>query len=394
MLLRLKRGSFRTLASIFLVSTSSRAMTTITPTIRWGILSAGKISSDFSQAIQATHGAEATAIAARQFKSAQAFGKQHNIEKCYGNYDELLQDDDIDVVYVGSIADQHKNLAVKCIQAGKATVVEKPLALSYEDCKELVDLARSHNVFLMEGLWTRCFPATLQVQELIKKGVIGRPVMIQGDFGWSSANSGPDDRIWFPDSGGYTLDVGMYMANLGQVAYGSDCQVKNIQAMGTLKNGVDHMVAANCMYKYKDAKKKEQTGLLQFYVTGEANTEERVLIQGTKGRILMEPPAHAPKKIRLELDQGRGSAKIHTLEFPLPEDTYTTWNYPGSIGFTHQISVVNECLRKGLKECPYYTWDNSLQVAAMLDVIRGQVLNDGSNKIDNSIEEEPVAMAQ
>ena len=80
---------------------------------------------------------------------AEEFAARHGIPKSYGTYDKLLADPDIDVVYVGSVADQHVKLASKSILAGKATLVEKPLALNYKDAEYLVDLARQENVFLM-----------------------------------------------------------------------------------------------------------------------------------------------------------------------------------------------------------------------------------------------------
>jgi len=113
-------------------------------------------------------------------------------------------------------------------------------------------------------------------------------------------------------------------------------------------------------------------GFLQFYVTGEANTEERVVIQGTEGRIILDPPAHVPTIVRIQTDHGRGSAGEEVLEFPLEDDSCTTWNYPGSIGFSHQIQAVGEALRNGERQCRHYTHADSLQVASKLDQILQQ----------------------
>jgi predicted dehydrogenase len=209
-----------------------------------------------------------------------------------------------------------------------------------------------------------------KVRELITSGEIGEPCVVQADFGWSTANSGPEDRIWKPKSGGMTLDIGMYMAQLGQVAF-SNSKITQIQSMGTKKNGVDHTVLANIQYAGPD-----KTGMLQFYITGEANTEERVVIQGTSGRISIDPAAHVPTVVRLFTDQGRGVAKEQVFRYPLPDDSYTSWNYPGSIGFTYQVQAVGEALRKGKKECHHFTLNDSLQVSSVLDTILQQIHND------------------
>ena len=250
--------------------------------------------------------------------------------------------------------------------------MEKSLGLSYNECQELVDLARSENCFLMENMWTRCFPAIRHVEDLLKHGAIGRPVTVQGDFGWSTKDKidDRDDRIWRPESGGMILDIVMYMAQFGQVAYTSNSKVENSQEW--VWNGVDHTAAANYMYRF-GGNNKENTGFLQFYATGEANTEECVVIEGTDGRIVVESPAYVPQHIRIEVDCGRGKTKVQTFDFPLPDDSLTNWNYSGSIGFTHAIQIASDCFRKGLLECPYNTWRDSLQVAAMLDVILDQV---------------------
>lgn len=92
---------------------------------------------------------QALAVAARSEQKAQAFAKEHGIPQFYGSYDDLLADPEIDVVYVGSVADQHNKLATMSLLAGKPTVVEKPLTLSYDEASKLVQLAKKQDLFLM-----------------------------------------------------------------------------------------------------------------------------------------------------------------------------------------------------------------------------------------------------
>jgi len=169
-----------------------------------------------------------------------------------------------------------------------------------------------------------------------------------------------------------TLDIGMYMAQLGGVAFPNG-SVDAVQALGSKKNGVDHTVLANVRYAKSGLDGQKGSGMLQFYVTGDANTEERVVIQGTKGRIVLDTPAHVPHTVRVFYDEGRGSTSEELLNYPLPDDSHETWNYPGSIGFTYQINEVGEALRNGERECRHFTWNDSLQVASILDEVLGQV---------------------
>jgi hypothetical protein len=173
-----------------------------------------------------------------------------------------------------------------------------------------------------------------------------------------------------------TYDIGMYMAHLGQVAY-PDSEVEAIQAMSTFKHEIDQTILANIMYTKNNEMhpSNDETGtkgMLQFYVTGAANTEERVTIQGTLGRIVLDAPAHVPERVRVFKDAGRGKSTEEVFEFPLPDDTWTSWYYPGSIGFTHEIKGVCDALRKGQTECHQFTWNNSIQLATVIDEIIAQ----------------------
>jgi dihydrodiol dehydrogenase / D-xylose 1-dehydrogenase (NADP) len=380
--------------------TTSSSLAAFGSNIRWGILSAGKISSDFAKAIAITEGAECAAVAARNGDKAADFAKMHNIPTSYGSYDELLNDPNIDVVYVGSIADQHAKMAKQSLLAGKPTVVEKPLTLSATETTQIVQLAKKQNIFLTEGMWTRFFPAMKKVSDVIASGEIGDVVNVQGDFGWSNVDCPfPDDRIWNQLSGGMTYDIGMYMAHLGQVAY-PDSEVEMIQAMSTFKNDIDQTVLANIMYTkntgmFSTNDETGTKGMLQFYVTGAANTEERVTIQGSMGRIVLDSPAHVPEKVRVFRDAGRGKSTEEVFDFPLPDDSYTTWYYPGSIGFTHEIKGVCDALRAGKKECPQFTWNNSIQLATVIDEIicqtRGSRTKSKTEIEHNIVEEEKVS---
>jgi hypothetical protein len=169
-----------------------------------------------------------------------------------------------------------------------------------------------------------------------------------------------------------TYDIGVYMAHLGQVAY-PNAEVERIQAMGTMKNGIDQTVLCNMMFSSSNQKVDDQptqNGMLQFYVTGAANTEERVTIQGSAGRIVLDAPAHVPSSVRVFKDAGRGKTTETTYDFCLPDDAWgAPWNYPSSIGFTYEINEVGKALRRGEKQCTQFTWNHSIQLATMIDEI-------------------------
>lgn len=224
-------------------------------------------------------------------------------------------------------------------------------------------------------MWTRCFPAMQQLRRLIANSEIGTVIYAQCDFGWAFPTSKPTkDRIWLPDSGGITLDVGMYIAQLGAIAFPGS-KLKDVQATGSVMNGVDYSVMATVTYDRQNDSKSSSVGdgMLQMALTGAANTEERCVIQGTKGRIIIDGPSHVPQRLRVLHDQGRGDANEVVYDFPLPDDPFGEWNNPGSIGFVHQINEVGKALREGRKECEHFTWKDSLEVAQIIDEIVYQV---------------------
>lgn len=124
----------------------------MTFTLKWGILGCGKISHDFTTALSALPPGEHEVIAcgARRLESAQEFATSHGIPKAYGSYQELVQDPEISVVYIGAINPQHKDLAKLALTHGKGVLCEKPLCINVKETQELVTCARENKVFLME----------------------------------------------------------------------------------------------------------------------------------------------------------------------------------------------------------------------------------------------------
>lgn len=354
--------------------------------VKWGILSAGRIASDYVKAISVTDGAVASAVAARCATKAEEFATLHGIDKSYGSYHDIIKSPDVDVVYIGTTADYHFEWAKECLLQRKPVVVEKPMTLCLDDTRELIDLARQKDTFLMEGMWTRCFPALHKLRQVIASGELGRIVYCQADFGWMFPTNNLEDRIWNKKSGGVTLDIGMYCAQIGRVAF-PKAQLKDVRATGLVKNGVDYSVMATVTYQHEQD--EEGDGFLQFAITGAANTEERLVIQGTKGRAILDAPFHVPERLRVCKDQGRGEADVMVYEYPLPSDPFGVWNNPGSIGFVHQINEVGKALKEGRNQCDSFTWNDSLEVALIVEEIVDQVRGERdavqSNDMNSSV---------
>nr|KAF6268594.1 dihydrodiol dehydrogenase [Myotis myotis] len=135
--------------------------------LRWGIVSAGLICSDFTTVLRALPRSEhqVVAVAARDLSRAKEFARKHDIPKAYGSYEELAKDPDVEVAYVGTQHPQHKAAVLLCLAAGKAVLCEKPMGVNAAEVREMVAEARARGLFLMEIL-DPCWCPT----ELVVKG--------------------------------------------------------------------------------------------------------------------------------------------------------------------------------------------------------------------------------
>lgn len=178
--------------------------------IHWGILGTGNISTTFVQALKAIPMARVHGVAARDEQAAKEFARVHNVTNFYKNYEELLKDDTIDVVYIGTIHTTHFDLMKQCILHNKSVLCEKPFTVNAKQAKEIIALAKEHNVFAMEAMWTKFLPVTSKVKEWISSGRIGKVKHIRADFGFCMEFDA-NHRIFDKNkAGGALLDVGIY----------------------------------------------------------------------------------------------------------------------------------------------------------------------------------------
>ncbi|XP_071276438.1 trans-1,2-dihydrobenzene-1,2-diol dehydrogenase isoform X1 [Agelaius tricolor] len=177
---------------------------------RWGICSAGAISHDFVLALQTLPAEEHTvaAVAARDLGRARGFAQRFGVPRAYGSYEELAQDPGVDVVYVGVVNPSHLPAGLLFLRRGRAVLMEKPMALSARQVAQLAGTARDKGVFLMEGFWTRFFPAWRRLLSLARGGCLGSPLVLRGELGFDLRGV---PRLRDPGlGGGALLDLGGY----------------------------------------------------------------------------------------------------------------------------------------------------------------------------------------
>lgn len=153
--------------------------------LNWGIVSVGFISHDFVNALGTLPAGEhqVVAVAARDQSRAEEFAERFDISRAYDSYLKLAEDPEVEVVYIGIINLQHFAVAKLMLEHGKHVLVEKPLCMNERQARELIEFAEQKNLFLMEGIWSRCFPSYDHIGRLIQSGTLGDIKSVDIHFG-------------------------------------------------------------------------------------------------------------------------------------------------------------------------------------------------------------------
>src|ERR1035437_4664873 len=245
--------------------------------IRWGFLGAGSIAA--SMAADLHHGNNTLyAVAARDGDRAAAFAARFGASHSHGSYRAVIEDPDVDILYVATTHPFHREQALMAIDAGKPVLVEKPLALNATDAREVLTASRDKGVFAMEAVWMRANPLIIKAQEMVAGGLIGDVVAIHADFS-IGLDFDPGHRLYdLSNGGGALLDLGVYPMHFAWLFAGRpDTQ----QVLGTLSpTGSDATVALQWGYA------SGATAQLRCATT--AQTPGRATIAGTAGSISVE----------------------------------------------------------------------------------------------------------
>lgn len=211
--------------------------------IRWGILGAGKIAVRFAESLKHEPDSILKAIAVRKAEKAEIFRERFEFDRAYLNYDALIQDEEIDAVYLSLPHGLHKEWAVKALLNHKAVLCEKPAALSYEEMKEISEAARAGNSLFMEAMKTRFVPMYEEIKKIIQDGKIGRIQKIETHF----CSLFPSEKIAEtylsdPSQGGCLLDTGCYCASWIEEFVKEDLTLSKVYV--NIKEGINYYTDA------------------------------------------------------------------------------------------------------------------------------------------------------
>ena len=318
----------------------------MTTPIRWGILSTGAIAATFVDDLRLLPEAVITAVGSRTEEAAKQFAATHGIPTAHGSWRALAEDPEVDVVYVATPHSGHVAATMTVLDAGKAALTEKPVALDAAQATGLFDAARERNLFLMEAMWTRFNPVVRRAQELVAAGAIGRVTSVSADFGFLA----PDDETHRLHAralgGGALLDLGIYPATIAHLFLGPPDEIRAWADLGP--QGTDRNTAMILGYA--------SGALASLTCSLVSATPWLAVVAGTDGRIEL-PSVMCPQ--HLTLHRGESTEVIDL-------------SYRGK-GYHFEAAEVNRCLREGLTESPTMPHAESLAVLTTLDRVRAQI---------------------
>ncbi len=314
--------------------------------VKLGILGAGRIMERVMADMPNAQEVEVTAVASRDLKRAQNAANQYHIPLAYGNYLDLAQSNEVDLVYIATPNPFHAEQANMMMRYGKHVICEKPLAVNTHEVQSMIDCAQENDVFLMEAMWTRFLPCTQEMMKQIKGGVIGEVRNIFGEFSWHAQNYDPTDRVFSPAmAGGALLDLGVYPLMLCmQILNGKPVQVQSL-CRKTVE-GVDMHTSVQMQYS--------SGAIAQFFCGMDARGNDFMQIFGTKGYITL-PNCWHPKEFTVH----QKDVADQIYKFDAPQEGY-------HFEFDHAAC----CIRQGLKESPEMPLSESLEASSICTEIR------------------------
>ena len=183
--------------------------------VRWGLVSTAAINEQIQQGARASDRVHVAAVASRTRERADAYARANGIDRAHGSYDALIDDHDVDAVYISTPNGSHVELTMQALEAGKHVLVEKPFSRHADQVERACELAETKGLVLSEAFMWRHNPQTARLVELVRGGAVGRLIAVRASFAHSlAAIRGPDDTRFDPAlDGGSMMDVGCYCLN-------------------------------------------------------------------------------------------------------------------------------------------------------------------------------------
>lgn len=313
--------------------------------IRVGIMGLGQIAHRVAKGIQHAKHAQLYAVGSRTIEKAEEFQKTYHAVKAYGDYEELLQDTDVDMIYICTPNSFHFEHIKAALLHGKHVLCEKPLVANSEQVKECFQLARTQKRFLMEAEKTLFTPLNQKLMQLLKEGAIGTLNYIEGSYSYPMDAAGMNEDHWCfsKEDGGSVYDVGVY-----PICYANWFSQGHIQSVQAVKEcaprGYDVFTQALITYD-NGVFASVRSGWKQWM-------DNRGVLYGSEGVIETENFWKNTKAVL------KKNGNITPIEVEMQSD------------FTGEVEHAVQCIEEGLLESPVLGERQSLEIMKVLEYVK------------------------
>lgn len=318
----------------------------MTKPVKMAVLATGRIAGMMATTISEMDCVACYAVASRNLEKAEQFAKEYGFEKAYGSYEEMVQDAEVELVYVASPHSHHYEHIKLCLEHGKHVLCEKSFTVNEAQAREVFALAKEKNLLLTEAMWVRYMPMAKTLQEVIASGVIGKVSTVTANLYYLIDGK---ERIQSPElAGGALLDVGVYTLTFASIVMGDE--IERIQAAAVkTESGVDAQNSIAIFYK---------DGRMALLCCGIMSLSDRKgMIYGSEGYIIVENINNFEE------------IKVYNTEreliaaYPCP---------PQITGYEYQVEACVEAIRSGQSQCPQMPHAQSVEIMRQMDEVRRQ----------------------
>ena len=285
-------------------------------------------------------------VASRNIEKAQSFADEWGFKKAYGSYEEMVNDPEVELVYVASPHSLHFEHAKLCLEHGKHVLVEKPFTVNAAQAQELIDLAKQKGLLLVEAIWTRFMPSRTLISEIVNNQTVGKPISLTANLGYYLQDK---ERLLEPSlAGGALLDVGVYPINFAVMVFGMD--ISRVESSAVMSDkGVDESNSVTLYFR--------GGGMAVLHSTMMTPTDRSGIIYCEDGYIEVQ-----------NINNCEG-IRIYNREHELIDEI----NVPEQInGYEYEVLSCRRALLAGQTECEEMPLAETYKVMKLLDEIRGQ----------------------
>lgn len=311
-----------------------------------GILGPGKIARAVVYALQRIPEIECWAVGSRSYEKAEEFAREYGFARAYGSYEALVQDPEVELIYVATPHSHHYEHMMLCMQHGKHVVCEKAFTMNAKQARDVMEYAKTHGIYAAEAIWPRYMPSRQIIQDALLSEKIGKVYAMTANLHYKI-----DDvpRLRLPElAGGALLDVGIYGLSFATTHF--DAEITRMESSVQLtETGVDGMETITLYFA---------DGRMAVLTHGiYTRSDRKGIFYGEKGYIVVEN-INNPQSVSI-FDDNDNLLEYHGI----PEQIN---------GYEYEFQEAVRCIREGKYESDSISLTESVRVMEIMDTLRRQ----------------------